>query len=248
VDDILKQAKTLSPEERRNLIDSLEEGLADEQASSPASAPRAGLDRWLSRAGTGHSGLGSRRRQRRSELRLIGVVVEGCTMKRNLMTRPWASIRETYARFASYKPPGPYAPLVGPMLQLAEAIEHSRYAQQLHAWTSHLDLCIIQVPSECPYDGPQLRISPTADGTLLFQYGPDVGPVPADWAAARRDRTVEGRERRDELEKTLTQQGWRLECDWSEGFATFEKCLDRMGWVGTEGAQQGRGRTATQRS
>ena len=55
VDDILKQAKTLSPEERRNLIDSLEEGLADEQASSPASAPRAGLDRWLSRAGTGHS-------------------------------------------------------------------------------------------------------------------------------------------------------------------------------------------------
>jgi len=39
VDDILKQAKTLSPEERRNLIDSLEEGLADEQASSPASAP-----------------------------------------------------------------------------------------------------------------------------------------------------------------------------------------------------------------
>jgi hypothetical protein len=144
-------------------------------------------------------------------------------MKRILMTRSWASIRETYARFASYKPSGPFTPLVGPMLQLAEAIEHSRYAQQLHAWTSHLDLIIIQVPSECPYDGPRLQISPTADGKLLFQYGPD------------------GRDLRPDFEKTLTHPRWRLECDWSEGFATFEKCLDRMGWVGTEGAQQGRG-------
>jgi len=38
VDDILKRASQLSPEERRKLIDSLEEGLADEQASSSTAA------------------------------------------------------------------------------------------------------------------------------------------------------------------------------------------------------------------
>jgi hypothetical protein len=55
VDDILKQANGLSPKERRKLIDSLEEGLSDEQATDPEAARLAGLARWLSRAGTGHS-------------------------------------------------------------------------------------------------------------------------------------------------------------------------------------------------
>ena len=55
VDDILKRASQLSPEERRKLIDSLEEGLADEQASSPGAADESVLERWLARAGTGHS-------------------------------------------------------------------------------------------------------------------------------------------------------------------------------------------------
>jgi len=55
VDEILKQASVLSPEERRNLIDSLEEELSDEQANKPGGPRQAGLDRWLARAGTGHS-------------------------------------------------------------------------------------------------------------------------------------------------------------------------------------------------
>jgi hypothetical protein len=55
VDDILKRASQLPPEERRKLIDSLEEALADEQASSPGAADGSVLERWLARAGTGHS-------------------------------------------------------------------------------------------------------------------------------------------------------------------------------------------------
>ena len=55
VDEILKQASALSPAERRNLIDTLEEGLTDEQVSSAVGAHHAGLERWLARAGTGHS-------------------------------------------------------------------------------------------------------------------------------------------------------------------------------------------------
>jgi len=55
VDDILKRARQLPPEERRKIIDSLEEGLADEQASSPGAADESVLDRWLACAGTGHS-------------------------------------------------------------------------------------------------------------------------------------------------------------------------------------------------
>jgi len=55
VDDILKRASRLSPEERQKLVDSLEEGLADEQAGSPDGPHRSALERWLSLAGTGHS-------------------------------------------------------------------------------------------------------------------------------------------------------------------------------------------------
>jgi len=55
VDDILKRASQLPPEERRKLIDWLEEGLADEQASSLGAADESVLERWLACAGTGHS-------------------------------------------------------------------------------------------------------------------------------------------------------------------------------------------------
>lgn len=55
VDEILKRARELSPEERRKLVDSLEEGLADEQAASSEAALVSALERWLSLAGTGHS-------------------------------------------------------------------------------------------------------------------------------------------------------------------------------------------------
>ncbi len=55
IDEILQHASRLSPEERRKLVDSLEEGLADEQASDADASRLAALDRWIARAGSGHS-------------------------------------------------------------------------------------------------------------------------------------------------------------------------------------------------
>ena len=55
VDEILKRARELPPEERRKLVDSLEEGLADEEAGSPEATRVSAFERWLSLAGTGHS-------------------------------------------------------------------------------------------------------------------------------------------------------------------------------------------------
>jgi len=55
VDNVLKRASRLSPEERRELVDSLEEGLADEQAASPETTHRFALERWLSLSGAGQS-------------------------------------------------------------------------------------------------------------------------------------------------------------------------------------------------
>jgi hypothetical protein len=55
IDDILADARELSADQRRKLVDSLEEGLAEEQASTPGSSQLAALARWVARAGTGHS-------------------------------------------------------------------------------------------------------------------------------------------------------------------------------------------------
>jgi hypothetical protein len=51
VDEILAYASRLSAEERRKLVDTLEEGLVGEQAGDAEAA----LDRWIARAGSGHS-------------------------------------------------------------------------------------------------------------------------------------------------------------------------------------------------
>ena len=55
VDEILAQANRLSAEERRKLVETLEEGLADEQPADAEAVRLAALDRWIERAGTGHS-------------------------------------------------------------------------------------------------------------------------------------------------------------------------------------------------
>jgi hypothetical protein len=55
LDDILKRASQLSAEERRKLVDSLEEGLAGEEAARPNVVDVSAFERWLSLAGTGHS-------------------------------------------------------------------------------------------------------------------------------------------------------------------------------------------------
>jgi hypothetical protein len=55
IDEVLKQAAELTAAERRQLIDVLEQGLADDGLTETESARRAALTRWLGRAGTGHS-------------------------------------------------------------------------------------------------------------------------------------------------------------------------------------------------
>jgi hypothetical protein len=81
------------------------------------------------------------------------------------MTRPWAEIREHYGdeRLVDKS-------ATAGMLKLVTAIMDSRYADGLHAWTSILDLCIVQTPMSYPYNGPYLRVSPRAHGKLEFRY------------------------------------------------------------------------------
>ena len=85
------------------------------------------------------------------------------------MTRTWEDNREHYAELVSHHSLKPI-PAVAAMLDLVKAIEQSRYACGLYAWTSMHDLCIVQTPVVHPYQGPFLRISPTSDGNLDFRY------------------------------------------------------------------------------
>jgi len=56
VDEILEQAKQLSADDRRRLVDALQEDVAEEQGNGEEEAKRlAAFDRFLSRAGSGHS-------------------------------------------------------------------------------------------------------------------------------------------------------------------------------------------------
>ena len=53
VDDIIEQAKRLTPDERRRLVEALEE--VDEPAEMEQSKRLAAFDRFLARGGKGHS-------------------------------------------------------------------------------------------------------------------------------------------------------------------------------------------------
>lgn len=53
VDEILEHAKRLSLEDRRKLVENLEEDLIE--ATAEEARRLAALDRWLARAGSGHS-------------------------------------------------------------------------------------------------------------------------------------------------------------------------------------------------
>jgi hypothetical protein len=110
---------------------------------------------------------------------------------------------------------GQFTTEIHEMLQLLERIEGSRHAEHLHAWMSCLDLNIIQVPSEYPYDGPRLRICPLWTGKLVFHFLPAF------------------HELRSRLQNTVEEGRWQLECDAREGFATLEECL--YGWSGSGG-------------
>ena len=80
-----------------------------------------------------------------------------------LMTQPWEKIRELYAESVKNGLP------LAAVHRLVDQIEQS-HLRSLFAWTSMHDLCIVQTPVACSYNGPFLRVSPLFDGTLEFRY------------------------------------------------------------------------------
>jgi hypothetical protein len=80
------------------------------------------------------------------------------------MITPWPSIRQFYEDLASR---GLEA---DNMLQLVAGIESSAHRDHLFGWTSMHDLFIVQTQVEHPYNGPYLRISPSAGDCLEFRY------------------------------------------------------------------------------
>jgi hypothetical protein len=109
------------------------------------------------------------------------------------MIRPWSEIERFYRELGKD---------AQPTLRLVERIQVSRYASMLHAWTSMMDLCIVQVPGPHPYDGPFLRISPRSDGTMEFRYL-DTGIAARQW-----HRIVKAEDAFDRLERFMEQLHW----------------------------------------
>ena len=112
-----------------------------------------------------------------------------------LMTQPWYTIREMYARSVSGWPP------LGAMLALIERIEQSQL-NALFGWKSMHDLYIVQTPVTYPYNGPCLRISPQSDGTIEFRYI-DTSIADKQWS-----RVVPGPAAFDRLVGFTTQLHW----------------------------------------
>lgn len=81
------------------------------------------------------------------------------------ITKPWSNIEEYYTDLVAGGAP------VNEMLSLVRQIRSSRFAS-LYAWTSMLDLLIVQTPVNHidGYGGNHLRISPLDDGKLEFRF------------------------------------------------------------------------------
>jgi hypothetical protein len=73
-----------------------------------------------------------------------------------MMSRPWPEIRRVYADAPSFA-------WTNGMIALVDRLAES----SLHAWTSMFDLCLTQVPTTYPYDGPMVKVSPVPDTDLL---------------------------------------------------------------------------------
>jgi hypothetical protein len=80
------------------------------------------------------------------------------------MIRPWKDIKAFYQGLVANGLP------LQAMVRLVEQIEGSRYVRGVYGVTSMHDLCLTQLPSSAPLDGPYLRISPRFDGTVEFRY------------------------------------------------------------------------------
>jgi hypothetical protein len=112
------------------------------------------------------------------------------------ITRPWDQISKRYQEWMG-KDLG-----VEAISRLVDKIISSRYANGIHAWTSMLDLCIVQQEVTYVNEGPYLRIRPLSDGQLKFQYI-DTYIVERQWS-----RTVPGLEAFERLEKFFDQLHW----------------------------------------
>jgi len=112
------------------------------------------------------------------------------------MVRPWGEIRRFYADLATS------SPTFSSMLALVSEIEQSKYATGLFAWTSHSALCIVQTRVSHPYEGPYLRVSPTADGKLEFRY----------------------------LDTAIENRQWHRTVEASKAFARLERFIDQLHW------------------
>jgi hypothetical protein len=110
------------------------------------------------------------------------------------MNRSWSEIRQFYA--SSNATPAQS------MLPFVTAIEASRYAVGLFAWTSHFDLCIAQTPAEHPYVGPFLQVTPGNSGLVEFIY------VDTYVKEQRWHRTVPAAEAFSRLERFIEQLHW----------------------------------------
>ena len=118
----------------------------------------------------------------------------------NVLVRPWESIEAHYESVASRSAGGAH------MVGLVRAIRQSSYSCGLYAWTSVLDLCIVQTPVDYPYAGPHLRISPQQGGTLDFRY----------------------------LDTPDATKQWRRLVPGEAGFATLQQFLGQLGWFAGE--------------
>ena len=116
------------------------------------------------------------------------------------MIRPWSEIRAYYASLPTT------AGSLQAIQKLVSEIDGSHYKDGLFAWTSVIDLCVVQTPISYPYNGPYLRISPLADGQLEFRYI-DTAVKDRQWC-----RVVEGK----------------------AGFARLESFLEQLHWFGKE--------------
>ncbi len=80
------------------------------------------------------------------------------------MTRPWPEIVAHYEDLQGENKS------IRALGALAQRITQSPLADGLHAWTSMLDLCIVQRPVSYPFHGPFLRISPITADRIEFRY------------------------------------------------------------------------------
>jgi hypothetical protein len=117
------------------------------------------------------------------------------------MIRPWDDIRRHYAELS------PGAPWVGAMSDLVEQVQASPTLSRLHAWTSMLDLFVVQTPVTYPYDGPRLLISPKAEGVVDFQY----------------------------LDTMVEERRWRRAVPAADAFSRFLLFTDQLHWFAREG-------------